>query len=726
MPDSDLRISFDIACMKALRKAPTKVFERFHDMVLKAMSDPSRNGLNFESVEGARDNAIRSIRIDQGYRAIGYLSGRDLLLLHVDEHDKAYRWATNKTVRFNASLNRLQILDLGIPEPPIALVAAASEAVAKPGVSSSVRLFDNVDDATFLQLGVSEPNLERIRSIGTEGELEALTDTFDPATYDILFSLAAGFAPADIPELVTPTTFPPPVQMSFETALRTDESRQQIFVPEGEDELRRFLNGELEGWRVFLHPEQRRIAYRDYAGPVLVRGGAGTGKTVVAMHRAKYMADRISKDASKRGQRVLFTTFTSTLAQDVRANLMTLCPEHLSGAEPRIEVINLDRWVGDFLRRRGFDRQIVYFDDDRRRVETIWQDTLATKSVPDGLSDEFVKDEWGQVVQAKGIGSSRDYLTVSRSGRGTPLDRRKRQALWSIFEAFSARMIDEGLTEPDTAYREAAALLRQDGSDLPYAGVVVDETQDMGEAALNLIRSIAFGSSQSQANSLFLVGDAHQRIYARKASMSACGIEVRGRSYRLKLNYRTTDLIRRWAVGVLEAIEVDDLDESTDSLRGYRSLVKGFRPELVPYSNRSEEIAGLIEWVRSVSGNAALGETAILCRTGASLDALEDALTKRGVEVLRLRNDTLDDSRKPGVRLATMHRAKGLEYAYVALALLSANELPPQQALQKAVDNAARREIIERERSLLHVAATRAKRGLRISWHGERPAILVS
>lgn len=719
METADLRIAFDVACMRTLRKSPQRVFERFHDMVLKAMSDPSRHGLNFEPIEGARDSAFRSIRIDQNYRAIGYLKGRDLLLLHVDEHDKAYRWATNKTVQFNPSLNRIQILDLGAPEPlPEPVVASSAQAPA---------LFGAVEDHALLQLGIAEADIPRIRAIGGEAELEAAQQGFDAATYDILFSLAAGFAPAEIPDLIASAEAASKEEPSFEAALRTDESRQQYYWPEGEDDLRRFLNGDLDGWRVFLHPEQRRLAYRDFSGPVLVRGGAGTGKTVVAMHRAKYLADRIAKDPAGKGDRVLFTTFTATLAQDVRANLMTLCPEHLVPAEPRIEVINLDRWVGEFLRRRGFERKIVYFGDEQKKLDQIWQETLNTAAIPPGLTDDFVKDEWAQVVQAKGVSTASAYASAPRSGRGTPLDRKKRIALWAVFEAFGARMIADGLTEPDTAYREASGLIEKEQALLPYAAVIVDETQDMGEQALRLIRAISQSGGRNHQNALFLVGDAHQRIYARKASLAACGIEVRGRSYRLRLNYRTTDLIRRWAVGVLEGVPVDDLNDSVESLRGYRSLIKGVAPDFVAYPTRSEEIAGLVAWVDKVrADDPKLTDTAILCRSAAALDAVEAALGAKDVPHLRLRNNTPDDAAREGVRLATMHRAKGLEYARVALAFLNSDEIPPKPAIKDAVDAAAKREVYERERSLLHVAATRAKRELRISWYGERSNLVVN
>ena len=729
MTDTQYRVSFDIACMKALRKVPSKVMERFHDMVLKLMVDPTRSGLNIESIQGARDPAMRSFRIDQGYRAIGYLQGGDLLLLHVDEHDKAYRWAANRTVQFNPKLNRIQVLESHpMEEAEASILPALSDPKIQARQIDTDRpgLFDPYTDMELLQLGIPAEYLVRIRAYHDEAELEVDQSEFDSSSYDILFSLAAGFSLDEIPDLVIAADAGKSISLGFADALRTDESRQQIFVPEDGDELRRFLNGDLEGWRVFLHPEQRRIAYhKGYNGPALVRGGAGTGKTVVAMHRAKFLADEVAHDAGRKGDKILFTTFTSTLARDVEANLKTLCPEHVTGPDPIIEVINLDRWVGEFLKRRGFERSIVYFGEERDRLDDIWAEVLADSDLPEGLTDDFIKDEWAQVIQAKGVGSERDYFTAKRTGRGTPLDRRRRRALWPVFEAYRAKMVDEDLAEPDDAYREAIAILERDRTRLPYTSVVVDEAQDMGEPALRLVRAIVPKAVAEDRNSLFVVGDAHQRIYARKASMAACGIDVRGRGRRLRLNYRTTEMIRRYAVAILEGVEVDDLDESADTLSGYRSLVKGNEPVRVSYPTKSEELDGLIKWVKEIeSTEKDSASIAVLVRTNSQLTEIETCLKAAGILTFVLRNNTFDDPAKDGVRIATMHRAKGLEFDYVALGLLADDIIPPRAAMQRAVDAAGRREIIEREKSLLHVASTRARKGLRISWHGAQPALV--
>jgi len=716
------RVSYDIGCMKSLRKLPDRVAIRFMDLMTKYMSDPSANGLNLETVEGSKDSSIKSLRVDQGYRAIAFEVGRDIMFVHVNEHDKAYRWAAGRRVKLDPETNRIRVIEEidAVADP----VAAAAPSVP--------RLFDDVADARLRALGVPEEELDAVRLILTIEALEGVEDRFDPLTYQILYAVAAGYEDEEIRSLTGVGAEPdqepeqPATELTFDKLIETEQSRQTIFIPESQEELRRVFEEGLEGWRVFLHPEQRKIAYRDYNGPVLVRGGAGTGKTVVAMHRAKHLADQIEKDPTRAGQRVLLTTFTTSLAHDIEANLRTLCPTHLDARPPRIEVINLDRWVSQFLKRKNFAREVAFFGEARERLDQVWREVFDDHALPEGLSEPFVRAEWAQIVQAKGLIDQKAYLKASRAGRGTPLDRKKRALLWEVFADYRARLISEGLAEPDDAYREATEILSSEAPSLPYTAVIVDEAQDMGEQAFRLIRAIVPETPSGDRNSLFIVGDAHQRIYGRRASMSTCGINVRGRSKRLRLNYRTTQEIRAWAVSVLEGVSVDDLDEGTDTLRGYVSLMRGVTPELVGCRSEAEELDGLVGWVKDLPPEQIqLSDIGVLCVRRADADRVEAALRTAGIAAVMLQSGA-DDRSVPGVRITTMHRAKGLEFFAVAIPFLSEAAFPPSGALRAAVDPADREDIVMQYRSLLHVAATRAKKALRVSWSGKVSGLISS
>lgn len=714
------RVSYDIGCMKSLRKLPDRIALRFMDLMTRYMSDPSANGLNLETVEGSRDSSIKSLRVDQGYRAIAFEVGRDIMFVHVNEHDKAYRWSAGRRVKLDSETNRIRVIEE---------VDAVVEPVATPDTSAP-RLFGEVTDARLRALGVPDEELTAVRQISTIEALEGAEDRFYRLTYQILYAVAAGYTDEEIQSLTgvgtEPDAEPQPraAELTFGKLIETEQSCQTIFIPESEAELRRVFEEGLEGWRVFLHPEQRKIAYRDYNGPVLVRGGAGTGKTVVAMHRAKHLADQIKNDQTRSGQRVLLTTFTTSLAHDIEANLRTLCADHLDARPPRVEVINLDRWVSQFLKRKSFAREVAFFGEARDRLDQVWKEVFDDHKLPEGLSEPFIRAEWAQIVQAKGLTDLKGYLKASRAGRGPPLDRRRRAVLWDIFADYRTRLISEGLAEPDDAYREATEILTAEAPNLPYAAVIVDEAQDMGEQAFRLIRAIMPETPSGDRNSLFIVGDAHQRIYGRRAARSACGINVRGRSKRLRLNYRTTHEIRAWAVSILEGVSVDDLDDGTDTLRGYISLMRGAAPELVACQSEAEELDGLVAWVRALPPDQIrLSDIGVLCARRADAGRVQAALRGADIEAVMLQSGA-DDRSDPGVRITTMHRAKGLEFFAVAIPFLSDAAFPPAGALRAAVDVVDREDIIMQYRSLLHVAATCAKKALRVSWSGNATGLI--
>ena len=705
------RVSYDQGCLKSVRKLPDYVSGKFLDLMSRYMDNPSSNGLNLETVEGGRDKSLKSLRLDQNYRAIAFETPKDIMFVHVNEHDKAYRWAEGRRVKLDKATNRIRIVEE---------IEQNQEAVTNN--EQEKNLFSDFKDKKLIALGVAEEAVALARSLSSESELDDAQDRFDPLSFQVLYALAAGYSEEEVYALVGDVIIEPSStdqDKSFEDLITTEESRQTIFTPQSIEELRRFFDGELEGWRIWLHPDQRKFAYKDYNGPAMVRGGAGTGKTVVAMHRAKYLADQLTADPQNAGQKILITTYTTTLAKDIENNLKTLCPEYVSGSAPRIEVINLDRWAVQYLKKKQFNRRVVSTAADEQHIEGLWDEVFENLILPSGLSEAFIKAEWEQIIQAKGIDDLTDYIRASRVGRGTPLNRAKRKTLWNYFALFRAKLIQSGLVERDDVYREAIPLLRAEPGKLGYYSVIVDEAQDMGEQAFRLIRSIIPEAQNNDKNSIFIVGDAHQRIYNRRASMSSCGINIIGRSRKLRLNYRTTHEIRAWAVAVLKGISVDDLDEGKDSLDGYVSLARGMPPQLNGYGTDSEELAALAQWIDELpSDKIADNEIGILCHTNKQLQLVEDCFSTHGISTLKLSTDKADERGKPGVRLCTMHRAKGLEFKAVAIPFMSNNQFPPKWLLDKAIDEADKEDMEGQLKSLLHVAATRAIGHLRVSWSG--------
>jgi superfamily I DNA/RNA helicase len=702
--------------MIAQNQLPRAVQNKTAKLILQLKCDPTAHGINWEGIEGARDRHMKSARVDLAYRAIVYERAGAIVLLWVDKHDDAYRWARNRVVEINPVTSSVQVSDLGLVEIP----QAAENPV--PSTTRPMTLFEGVQDSDLVRLGVPEALLPAVRKLADDDALDKAKQGIPADAYDALVCLAAGFSVEETEQELERGKRTPVSVDDFAAALKTDESRRTFWLVEDDEELRRMLDEPLEFWRIFLHPSQRKLVQRTWNGPVLVRGGAGTGKTVVALHRARWLADMLIRRNDPTGK-VLFTTFTSNLAADVASNLSNLCSKEQFA---RIEVMHLDGWVVDFMRRSGYTREILYFDVDNRRDDA-WEDAYATFGKDIGLSLEFLKDEWRQIVQANGISDLATYLRVQRTGRGTPIDRKTKERVWSIFAAYRARLDRESLSEPEDAYRHAREILQAKPALLPYRSVVVDEAQDLGAEAFRLIGAIAPRTEGKAAqDSLFIVGDAHQRIYGRRASMTKCGIDVRGRSRKLKICYRTSDEIRRWAVAVFNGVKVDDLDEAQDDLRGYRSLFHGPAPRVVFAKTSKGEFEALHEWIEECKDDGI--EESDICVLARRNDDVKDVGTRlrtAGYDTVVLQGQKADDRSKSGVRVGTMHRSKGLEFGAVALVMVNDGAVPPKWLVDQAPDPAIRRSLVDAEKSLIHVSATRAKKRLFVGSSG-KPSELIA
>ena len=544
-----------------------------------------------------------------------------------------------------------------------------------------------------------------VLEIRGEAALEEIAPRLPVEAYEALFLYMAGETYEQI--ILERETPPEPVDTTdFATALRRDETRSRFVVIDDDRELEEMFSAPLERWRVFLHPSQRRLVERDWNGPVRVLGGAGTGKTVVAMHRTRWLARNLPE-----GERILFTTFTRNLAADIENNLRAICtPEEMK----RIEVVNLDRWVQRFLRGRRYRFRLT-FDRDG----DAWRAAMARKPGGLGLSDRFYNDEWEQVIQANGVTTREDYLRVARTGRGVRLNRAARAEIWPVFEEYRAQLAERGVTEVPDCYRLARALLEQDrsGTDAApsalegtFTSVVVDEAQDMVAQAWRLIRSIV----PSGRNDLFIVGDAHQRIFSRhRVVLGRCGIDIRGRARKLRLNYRTTEETRRWASGLLDRCWIDDLDGGADNNRGVRSVARGPEPRLKLFQSRDEQTAWLVQYLNDLleQGEPPRG-VCIVARTRRERDAIAEELVEAELPIEVLEADSPDES-SGGVRLATMHRVKGLEFDRMVIASVNHDVVPLAAAVQDE-NGSARAAAETSERALLYVAATRAKKELSV------------
>lgn len=679
-----------------LAKLPVSVHSKVMKWAIQFQTDPRSTGINYENIQGARDPNLKSVRLDKDWRGIVFKpdAGDVYVLLFVAHHDDAYRWAENRKLTINPVTGAMQLVTLEqvleqvpVPQEPPHTIDTTGSPAGSP-TSAALPLFGALSNKELMSLGVPEELLPTVRALCSEEELDVVQPKLPAEAYEGLFLIAAGDTVSQVLQ-ARETRVDLPIDTSdYASALSTAESQSRFVIVDNDEAMLAIMNAPLQQWRVFLHPTQKKLASSDRSGPVRVLGGAGTGKTVLAMHRAKWLAEnRVSP-----GKKVLFTTFTRNLATDIEDNLRTLCsPETLE----KIEVKNLDAWVGSFMRAQKFEHRIVY---DRKQDAPLqaWRSALAVKDTSLDFSDQFYEQELEQVILAQGITTLDQYRTARRTGRGVLLSRSKRDAVWPVFEEYRGQLASRKLKEVDDAYREVAEMIASTGrGDAEYASIVVDETQDFGPQALKLLRAMI----PAGANDLFFVGDGHQRIYSRnRAAMSRCGIDIRGRSRKLYLNYRTTDEIRRQAVALLEGCEIDDLDDGHDETRRYKSLSHGPAPEIKTVDGLEAASEAAIAFIKL--WRAEHGEGLSICVVGRSekvRDGLAQQLQSAGLACVTISAQSNHASMRDVVHLATMHRAKGLEFDCVVVVAPGSYLGTPEET--------------EGQRKLLYVALTRAKRG---------------
>jgi len=528
----------------------------------------------------------------------------------------------------------------------------------------------------------------------------------------------------------------------FRAALSSYASQQSFVVVQGEADLKRILDAPLEQWRVFLHPSQRLYVEHDYHGPFRLLGGAGTGKTVVAMHRAKRLAARLLRSGSR--QKVLFTTYSRNLATDIASNLKLICTADEFNT---IDVVNLDKLVKDLLMGHGYSGEIWYDGsrDHGNDLDAAWRKAITSIGVNDSkLTVSFFKSELSQVIMPQQVRNAADYMRVLRKGRGTRLNRAQKLAVWQVVETYRRIMQANGAYDVDTAMQNVVSLLTQGDTPRKYAHVVVDEGQDFSTPAYRVIRALV----DEGDNDIFIVGDAQQRIYGHTAVLSKCGIRIQGRARKLRINYRTTEQIRSAADSIFRssgadvadsvfaavrgiedaspATTFDDLDGEESPTGDSRSLMSGPVPETQRFASQSDEMDAVREWIYGLCGTAENmagdefdGErvdprnVCVVARSRYCIDQWREALNN-GLPygVYQLGRDA-ENRQRQGIRVATMHRVKGLEFDYVVVVDVNDGVCPPKPALQAAgSDSVALNEIYREERSLIYVAMTRAKKSV--------------
>ena len=694
-----------------------------HSTILELAMNPKGQGTNLHRLDKARDKNLWSCRVTRDLRIILHQQNGRMTLLYVDHHDKAYAWGENRVFKFDERSNNWKVIKMK-EETVVLRTTVAAEPEAK-------RPYAKYSDDALAACGASPGDFDDIRAATEDtifdlglpiAVMEALMDSLSPvATTRALSELERGVSHADVAsakvvfaEEKVELPFEEVIAAATEDLATPDASlRSDLVEPpppvvygsvvrvNSQEQLEAVLSGQWEKWQIFLHPNQQELVDAHYAGPIRISGSAGTGKTIVALHRVNHLL-RLSDDT-----RVLLTTLSPALAGFLHARLRKLLADRPRLGE-RVEVASVDDYA-----QRLYKLHVGEFNLTSRETIAGWI-TDACKAAGDAkLRPLFLLNEWEDVIDAQQLTTLEQYQSAERLGRKIRLNAERRQALWTIFAQVWAKLQAAGATTQAGLYhRLVVALEQRPGS--PVDHVVVDECQDLNQGQVRFLAALGRG----RPNALFFTGDIGQRIFQQPFSWKALGIDLRGRTKTLRVNYRTSQQIRKTADRLLESAIVDADGERVDRSKTI-SAFGGPAPTITVFDDQAEEQAATVAFLKErLESGVKPHEMAIMFRDDAQLPRAQAIAQALGVPavVLDQRLATLVGS----LNLSTMHLAKGLEYRAVAVIACDDDVIPSPARLAAVSDPGDLKEAYELERHLLYVACTRARDHLIVS--GVHPA----
>ncbi|MCE5262971.1 MAG: UvrD-helicase domain-containing protein [Deltaproteobacteria bacterium] len=667
--------------------------------------NPASPGMQFHKLDKARDKRFWSVRVGADLRLIVHRSDDSLLLCYVDHHDNAYHWAERRKLETHPRTGAAQLVE--IRETVKEIVVPAYVKAEEPTIPEAP-LFAHVAAEALLGYGVPAEWLEDVQN-ADEDSLLTLTDHLPAEAAEALLQLATGGQPI----MVEPSR--PTVQYSIRpVSSQADAQFNALSSPfdhpaaqgrfrviHSVEELERALAFPWDKWIVFLHPEQRQWMEKDYGGPAKVSGSAGTGKTIVALHRAVYLT-RTRPDA-----RVLLTTFSDTLAGALHDKVRRLIHSEPHLAE-RLEV----HAIND-IGRRLYEARFGWADLASREIVRKLLEEASAETEGSKFSFRFLMTEWEEVVDAWQLDTWEAYRNVRRLGRKTRLPEQQRVVLWSVFERVRARLRERGsITLAGLFTRLAADIAGRQHP--PFDFTVVDEAQDVSVPQLRFLAALGGG----RLNGLFFAGDLGQRIFQQPFSWKSVGVDIRGRSRTLHINYRTSHQIRMQADRLLSP-EMSDVDGNTEKREGTISVFNGPVPAIKVFGSPEEEIAVVAAWLRDLGKEGiVVQEVGVFVRSGAEMDRARRAVEAAGYPFVVL--DDHAETTSGRVSIGTMHLAKGLEFRAVAVMACNDEVIPLQERIETVADEADLEEVYSTERHLLYVACTRARDRLLVT--GVEPA----
>ncbi len=648
--------------------------------------NPASSGLRFHKLDRAKDPNFWSISANMDIRIIVHRTDSSLLLCYVDHHDDAYQWARKRKIERHPRTGAAQLVEV---RETVEEIIVPKPVPAPAFASRQPLLFADTSDDDLLGYGVPPEWLADVRQ-ATEETLFDVVDHLPQEAAEALLELATGGKPQK-PALLSNDTDP----------FSHPDAQRRFRIMSNMSELERALDYPWEKWTVFLHPSQRSLVEKTYTGPTRISGSAGTGKTIVALHRAVFLARKNPQS------RILLTTFSPALASALKIKL-----DRLAGNEPeiisRIQVGAIQDIARQLYTEAFGAPRLANPNEVRSRLVAVAAQTPDIR-----FTESFLWSEWNDVVDAWQLDTWDAYRDVPRLGRKTRMGGKQRELLWEIFQQVHTWLDEHQQITWSGVFRQVTEHLKATGH-YPFDIAVVDEAQDMGIAELKFLAAIG----SQRPDSLFFTGDLGQRIFQQPFSWKSLGVDIRGRSQTLSINYRTSHQIRSSADRLLP-ISISDVDGNTDQRRGTISVFNGPVPAIEVHDDRDAEIQAVSEWIANrLTSGLQPEEIGVFVRDQPQIERAIAAVKEAGIEAIELNDQiTFAEGR---IAVSTMHLAKGLEFRAVAVMACDDEVLPLQERIEDVTDESDLEEIYNTERHLLYVACTRARDYLLIS--GVEPA----
>lgn len=666
---------------------PKHIQKRTRELLKEFKENPTSSAINYEKISSFADQSLRTIRVNDKYRAIVQApeKGNGYHLLWVDNHDEAMDWAKNKIFRWNLETQGFQVFEQ--PQKHI---------LREESIEKETFLFDSLTDSNLLSIGTPEQMINLIRSIRSIDDLNNCKNNLPVDLYEYLFYLAEGISIEEILEDIN-------AGKTSENPMESSNALKHAFILTDDAQLEEVLNGSFDKWRIFLHPSQRTLAYRNFNGPVKVTGGAGTGKTVCALHRAKFLIDK----AGIFDQPILFTTYTKSLTGYLRDTA-----KGLGLLESQIEIVNIDKLIFDLANNsvyHVFDSKVGYFSSEQEKG--IWSQSL--EKIPSQFDVEFFFTEYNEVLLPQKISSLAEYNTASRIGRNSRIGKKDKVDIWAVVEEFKKQKAGN-YSKLELCNLLADHFRKQKNK--PYSHLICDEVQDFSNPELSLLRSLV----EEKENDMFLVGDPYQNIYKKALNFAKSGILVKGRrSRKLKINYRTTEEIKHLAMKVVSNLQVEDFDGNQENLKGYLSLMHGNEPFYQTFVTPEEEDEFILEKLKAYIGSGEIqpNEICLCSRTNSGIDNLKKLLNSGNINYLDLNSSKQNIG---SINVSTFHNMKGHEFKMVFITGMSVATVPYKFADYPSLNVRERQSYDQQERSLYYVVFSRAIQSIIITGVGEK------